>query len=85
MTILLISSRFLKKQLCCAVFSPDFREGGSEQISEGASISQKPPTDDVERFLSMLRFDSRGKVNALGRYADVATSKTGIQWFESHY
>jgi hypothetical protein len=30
---------------------PDFREGGSEQIREGAQISQKPPTDDVERFL----------------------------------
>jgi hypothetical protein len=45
----------------------------------GASISRKPPTADVERFLSMLRFDSKGKVNALGRYADVGISKTGIQ------
>jgi hypothetical protein len=33
----------------------------------------------------MLRFDSRGKANALSRYADVATSKTGIQWFESGF
>ena len=40
-------------------------EGGSEQIREGALVSQKPTTDAVERFLSMLRFDSRGKVNAL--------------------
>lgn len=31
----------------------------------GASTCQKPPTEDVERFLSMLRFDSRGKLNAL--------------------
>jgi hypothetical protein len=46
-------------------FSPDFREGGSEQIREGASISPKPPTDHVERFLFMLRFDSGKKVNAL--------------------
>jgi hypothetical protein len=38
---------------------PAFREGcGSEQIPEGASICQKPPIDNVERFLSMLRFDS---------------------------
>jgi hypothetical protein len=36
-------------------------KGGSEQIREGAQISGKPPTDDVERFLSMLRFDSREK------------------------
>ena len=50
--------------LLCPI-SPDFREGGSEQIREGAQISQKPPTDDVERFLSMLRFDSREKVDAL--------------------
>jgi hypothetical protein len=40
-------------------------KGGSEQIREGAQISEKPPTDHVERFLSMLRLDSRGKVNAL--------------------
>jgi hypothetical protein len=31
----------------------------------GAQISQKPPTDDVERFLVMLRVDSGGKVSAL--------------------
>jgi hypothetical protein len=37
------------------------REGGSEQIHEGASNSQKLPTDHVERFLSILRFDSKGK------------------------
>jgi hypothetical protein len=47
------------------LFTPDFREGGSEQIREGAQISAKPPTHNVERFLSMLRFDSRGKANAL--------------------
>jgi hypothetical protein len=41
-------------------------EGGSEHVPLGASISQKPPTQDVERFLSMLRFDSREKVKALG-------------------
>ena len=46
-------------------FSPDFREGGSEQIREGAQISEKPPTDHIERFLFMLRFDPRGKVNVL--------------------
>jgi hypothetical protein len=43
------------------VFSPGFREGGSEHVPLGASISQKPPTAEVERFLSMLRFDSREK------------------------
>ena len=47
------------------LISPDFREGGSEQIREGAQILMKPPTDHVERFLSMLRFDSGEKVNAL--------------------
>jgi hypothetical protein len=33
----------------------------------------------------MLRFDSREQVNALGHYTDVATSKTGIQWFEAGF
>jgi hypothetical protein len=30
--------------------TPGNGEGGSEQIREGASISEKPPTDNVERF-----------------------------------
>jgi hypothetical protein len=27
---------------------------------------EEPPTNDVERFLSMLRFDSREKLEVLG-------------------
>jgi hypothetical protein len=64
---------------------PCFREGGSEQVLIGAQISKKPPTDHVDRFLFMLRFDSREKVNALGRYVDPKVSKTGIEWFESDF
>jgi len=62
----LTTSQFsiLAKITLLCLISSDFREGGSEQISAVTSISQKPPTDDVERFLSLLRFDSRGKVNA---------------------
>ena len=60
------------------MFSPDFREGGSEHVPLGASVSQKPPTADVERFLSMLRVDSKGKVNALDSYVDLETNTTGI-------
>jgi hypothetical protein len=59
-------------------FSPDFREGGSEQIRLGAQISGKPPTDNVERFLYMLRFDLREKVETLGLYVDPDASKTGL-------
>ena len=44
----------------------------------GAQISKRPLTDDVERFLSMLRFDAKEKVNALGGYVDPQASKTGI-------
>jgi hypothetical protein len=40
-------------------------EGGSEQIRAGASNLKKPPIDNVERFLSMLGFDSTGKVKTL--------------------
>jgi hypothetical protein len=58
--------------------TPGNGEGDSEQISEGASIFLKPPTDDVERFLFLLRVDSRGKANTVGCYAHVTTSKTGI-------
>ena len=31
--------------------------------------SQKPPTDDVERFLSMIRFESKGKLDELPDFA----------------
>jgi len=31
----------------------------------GASDSKSRSTDDVERFLSMLRFDSKGKLGEL--------------------
>jgi hypothetical protein len=44
----------------------------------GAQILRKPPTDNVEWFLSMLWFDSREKVHVLGRYVDPETSKTGL-------
>ena len=59
---------FLDHEAFCMVVSPDFREEcGSEHVPLGASISQRPPAHDVERFLFMLMFDSRGKVNALGQ------------------
>jgi len=46
--------------------------------AQGASICQKPPIDDVERFLFMSGFDSREKVNALGCYADPKAIETGM-------
>ena len=45
----------------------------------------KPPTDYVERFLSMLRFDSREKLKALGSYVDLEVTKIGVHQFESAY
>ena len=65
------------------LISPDFREGGSERISEGAQISQKPPTHDVERFLSMLRFDSRGKSECFGRSINPEVGEITAERFES--
>ena len=38
---------------------------GREQIHVGAQKAMKPPTDEVERFLSLLRFDSKGKLDQL--------------------
>jgi hypothetical protein len=49
----------------------------------GVQISQKPPTDEVERFLSMLEFDSGGKSYCWGRYVTVKAGTTSIEWFES--
>jgi len=40
----------------------------------GASVSQRPPIDDVERFLSMLSFDSKGKLMDLGFSKDILSS-----------
>ena len=53
-----------------------FKATTEVRIPVGAQVSDKPPTDDVERFLSLVRFDSRGKVNALGCYADLEINKT---------
>lgn len=49
----------------------------------GASVDQRPPTENVERFLLMLGFDSRGKLNPLGCYADPKAIETGIEQFAS--
>jgi len=38
---------------------------GSEQVPVGASAQNDRSTDDVERFLSSLRFDSRVEVEEL--------------------
>jgi hypothetical protein len=65
--------------------SPDFREGGSEQIREGASNFQKPPTDNVERFLSVLRFDSKGKSEYFGHFTGPEVNKIEMERFESLY
>ena len=46
--------------------APGNGKGSSEHVPLGASVCQRPPTDHVEWFLSMLRFDSRETVNALG-------------------
>jgi len=39
------------RSLVQGLSTPRNGKGGSEQIREGASICQKPPTDIVERFL----------------------------------
>jgi hypothetical protein len=62
------------RSLVQGLITPGNGKGGSEHVPLGASISQKPPTDKVERFLFMLRFDSKGKVNALGSYVDTEAS-----------
>ena len=53
------------RSLVQGLSTPRNGKGGSEQIREGAQVCQKPPTDRVERFLSLLTFDSRAKENAL--------------------
>jgi hypothetical protein len=63
--------------------TPGNGEGGSEHVPLGASVSQRPPTQEVERFLSFLRLDSTGKVNALGRYAEPKAIEMDIARFES--
>ena len=45
---------------------------GSEQIPVGAQLE---PLNDVERFLCMLRFDSRGKLNFLGVDFEIGKEK----------
>jgi hypothetical protein len=44
-------------------------------MHEGAQISQKPPPDDVERFLSLLRFDSWEKSRCFGALCRCSNKK----------
>jgi hypothetical protein len=39
--------------------------GSSELVRLGSYASKRPPTDDVERFLTLLRFYSREKLQEL--------------------
>ena len=41
-------------------------QSGSEQVPVGAQILRNRSTDDVERFLSSIRFESKGKLEKLG-------------------
>jgi hypothetical protein len=66
-------------------FSPDFREGGSEQIREGAQISKKPPTGIVERFFFYVKVRFYGKSEGFDCSIDPEASEIGIERFESAY
>jgi hypothetical protein len=44
-----------------------FKATTGVRIPVGAQISMKPPTGIVERFLSLLRVDSTGKVSDLAK------------------
>jgi len=46
-------------------FAKNGEGSGSELVRLGSSDTKRPPTDDVERFLSMIRFDSREKLHDL--------------------
>jgi site-specific DNA recombinase len=49
-----------------SAFSGENGEGRcSVTVACGSSTQKEPPTDDVERFLAMLRFDSREKLKEL--------------------
>lgn len=53
------------------------------RIREAASISQKPPTDNVERFLSLLRLESRGNGECFGCLVNLEVSKIDVERFGS--
>ena len=73
-----VSKGRLTGQVKIFAFRTDLLKLIRVRIPVGASVFQRPPTDDVEWFLSMLRFDSREKVNALARNVSSETSKTTI-------
>ena len=59
----MLQLRFCKSNTIDPYFPPRNREGcGSEQIPVGAQLE---PLNDLERFLSMLRFNSREKLDHL--------------------
>ena len=46
---------------------------GSEQVHVGAHAQEDRSTDDVERFLSLVRFESRDKLEELVTEGDKTT------------
>jgi len=61
-----LHSPFLYLSTLAARISGKSEEGyGSEHVPFGSQDIQKPPTDDVERFLAMIQFNSKGKLETL--------------------
>ena len=61
------------------MFPPKYREERcSELITDGVHDQKDRSTNEVERFLSMLRFDSRGKVEELLTKADPSQEKSAF-------
>jgi len=49
----------------------------------GPQLENKPLTIPAERFVSMLRFDSKGKLDDLGLELSSLGLKSSRLWFES--
>ncbi|MFC2054785.1 hypothetical protein ACFLV7_10920 [Chloroflexota bacterium] len=58
-------------------FYPFLREErGSEHVRYGSSDPKEPLDIPVEQFLSMIRFESKGKLDDLGLEIDATTPKS---------
>lgn len=51
--------------------------GNMVRVLPGSSVSKEPFDMPVERFLSMLRFENKGKLDELGYEIDIISLETG--------
>ena len=67
------------------IAQPNSKSIESVRIRYGSFVPKEPLDIPVEQFISMLRFESKGKLDDFGLEIGTNTRKSGAQRFESDF